>query len=196
MLKPCKTCLVTQCKGLSLVCLHLGKLSGMNCDSVRRVHVRRGAVLQALLCGLHIASYAYAQCCVQTESWTPVHALYHSISPSLSLSQYQINPMICRVREIAAQGLSAEICLGLQCLHDCGSAWSSACTAAAQELAHAPVPLSEPPTSSAPVPLTVPGAVLLRHLHLSLRRERLLFIQLRLGLCPCWCQLLFKCLFQ
>ena len=29
----------------------------------------------------------------------------------------------------------------------------------------------------------------------ALRRERLLFVQLSLGLCPFWCQLLFKCHF-
>lgn len=104
LLKPCKTCLVTQCKGLSMICLHQGVLSGMNCDSVGRVHVRRAAVLQALLCGLHLASYASALCCVQTESWTPVHALYHSISPSLSPSQYQISPMFCTVRVNCSNG--------------------------------------------------------------------------------------------
>ena len=104
LLKPCKTCLVTQCKGLSMICLHHGVLTGMNCDSVRRVHVRRAAVLQALLCGLHLASYASALCCVQTESWTAVHALYHSISPSLSPSQYQISPMFCTVRVNCSTG--------------------------------------------------------------------------------------------
>ena len=192
MLKACKTCLMTQSIGLSLVCLHLGKLSAMNCDSVRRVHVRRGSVLQALLCGLHLASYASALCCVRAEAWTPVHALYHSISHSLSPSQYQISPMFCTVRVNCSTGAVSLDISGpanfirmrkCQC-----SACARACACSCSIVRAAAFMCSSVCDFTWGAVATPASA---------LRRERLLFVQLSLslGLCPCWCQLLFKCHF-
>ena len=104
LLKPCKTCLVCPVQRSEHDMPAPGKDLWKGLQNVGRVHARCGAILKALLCGLHLAGYAAARCCVRAEAWTPVHALYHSISPSLSPSQYQISPMFCTVRVNCSTG--------------------------------------------------------------------------------------------